>query len=325
MIHKLYLGAALALVATTSFANTAKTGTTRIANWKDDKQAAFMMMFDDACPTHNTNVYPELQEREMTGTYYVIPGKGEFKAHQAFWEAEAPAAANVVYGNHTMTAKAFESEDHAREMIAGCNEVILNLFPGKEPRLISFAAPGGVKHATTKEQIEIILEENHLVLRPPFTDHGANIHFKTGAEILQAVDKAIGSGGAQYVIFHGVGGDWLSFDKEEFVTLLDGLEERRDTVWITDHISVHKYETSKKSTQVETKEASDKKIVLTVKSDTDREMFDQPLTLVTTVPSGWTSAKVTQNDHVITVPVANGEAMFDALPINSLIELEPAN
>lgn len=287
--------------------------------------AAFMMMFDDACPTHVTNVHPELLKREMTGTYYIIPGKGEYKARQAFWEEEAPRSPHVVYGNHTMTAGAFESEDHAREVILGCNDVILRLFPGKNPRLISYATPGGVKHAITQDQINGIIGPNHLVLRPPFQNHGAGIHFKSGAEILQAVDKAAASGEAQYVIFHGVGGDWISFDKGEFVILLDGLVQRRESVWITDPISAHKYETSRKATKVEATESGDKKIVLTMKSEMDPALFDEPLTLVTKVPAGWTACTVTQNDHVIRVAVIDGEAKFDALPINSLIRLEPAS
>ena len=45
-----------------------KVGDTRIAKWKDDKQAAFMLMFDDSCATHVKNAIP--------ATHAAGPGSG---------------------------------------------------------------------------------------------------------------------------------------------------------------------------------------------------------------------------------------------------------
>lgn len=288
-------------------------GDTRIAKWKDDKKAAFMMMFDDAAPTHVTNVFPELVKRNMTGTYYTIPGKGEYKSRLAFWENVAPAAPGVVYGNHTTTAGAFKSAEHAEEVIVGANEVIHRLFPGKNPRLISYVSPGGMKHAITQDEINAIIARHHLVLRPPFKGHGAAIHFKTAGDILRAVDDAVASGGSEYVIFHGIGGDWLKFELDEFTAMLDGLEERRADLWITDHISVHQYETTLASASVRVLETSARAIKLELSSRADATLHDQPLTLVTRVPGAWKNCRVTQGKNAVSVPVSEGLVRYEAL------------
>lgn len=310
--------AALALASCAAFAGQdaalAEPGDTRVAKWRDDKPAAFMMFFDDAAPTHVTKVFPELVKREMVGTYYVIPGKGEYKARLAFWEREAPAAPGVVYGNHTTTAGAFQSAEHAEEVIVGCNEVIHRVFPGKRPRLISYVSPGGQKHAITQDQINEIIARHHLVLRPPFKGHGAGVHFKTADDILRAVDNAIVGGGSQYVIFHGVGGDWLKFDGAEFVTLLDGLETRRHELWITDHISAHKYETERATAAARVLQRTPRAIRIELTSQADPALYDQPLTLVTRVPADWTKVRVTQGDASALISVSGGLARYDATP-----------
>ena len=289
-------------------------GATRIAKWKDDKKAAFMMKFDDACPTHVTNVFPELVKRNLTGTYYTIPGKGEYKSRLAFWETVAPATPGVVYGNHTMTAGAFKSAEHAEQVITGANDVIHRVFPGKNPRLISYVSPGGQKHAITQDEIQTIIARHHLILRPPFKGHGAGIHFKTGDDILRRIDRAIISGGSEYVIFHGVGGDWLKFDLGEFTAMLDGLEERRADLWITDHISAHQYETTLASASVRVLATSARAIKLELSSRADAKLYDQPLTLVTRVPDAWKNCRVTQGESVVTASVSEGVVRYDALP-----------
>jgi hypothetical protein len=316
---------ALSLMSGPLFAQNSAPGATRIAKWKDDKKAPFMMMFDDCCPTHVTNVFPELQKRGMTGTYYIVNEKPERKARLEFWEKEAPGDPTVVFANHTVNHKALTDLAQAEQEIAGCNELIYRVSPGKNPRLISYATPGGPKHEVSEEQLKDVFARQHLILRPPFGGHGGGIHFKTGDDVLAAIDKAVVSGQQEYVIFHGVGGDWISFPMPEFVAMLDGLEKRRDELWITDHISVHKYESERNATQVETAEASPKKIILTVKNTTDAALYDLPLTFVTKVPAGWKACTVTQDGKATKVAVVNGEAKFEALPVNGSIQLEPVS
>src|SRR3954463_7310943 len=122
-------------------------GSTRIAKWKDDKKAAFMLFFDDSMPSHVKNVVPELKARGLTATFYVNPGKGEWQLFKEKWEKEIPAA-GMEYGNHTFTHKGVKDMADAEQEFGKCNEVILGIHPDrKSPRLISFGIPGVAKGA----------------------------------------------------------------------------------------------------------------------------------------------------------------------------------
>lgn len=299
-------------------------GETRVARWKEDKQTAFLMMFDDACPTHVTNVFPALKERNMVGTYYICPEKGEYKAHAKFWEQQAAADPTVVYGNHTMTHKGFTSLDHAKQEIGDCNAVIHRLQPGKTPRLISFAAPGGVKNAITGAEIETVVKANTLIVRPEFGGHGAAVHYKKAEQVLADIDKSTDSGKPAWIIFHGVGGDWIKFDLPEFQLLLEGLESRRKKVWITDPISLHKYATERDAAKVQGEMHGAGQIKVQLKCDVDPALYDSPLSLITAVPKDWKKVQVMQNNQISVVEAKNGVVTYDALPAGGVITLSPA-
>ena len=47
-------------------------GDTAVARWKDDRQAAFLLMFDDGWPSHWQVAVPELAKRGMIATFYLV-------------------------------------------------------------------------------------------------------------------------------------------------------------------------------------------------------------------------------------------------------------
>ena len=87
-------------------------GQTRVAQWKDDRTAAFLLMFDDSWPSHYQVAAPELAKRKMTATFYICPGKGEYKAGAKEWE-ENVWKMGMVYGVHTMTHKGVKDLENA--------------------------------------------------------------------------------------------------------------------------------------------------------------------------------------------------------------------
>lgn len=310
----------LGLSATAS-ADDATVGTTRIEHWPDGKKAAFMMMFDDGCPSHVKNAIPELVKRHLTGTFFIVPDKGEYKAHLAFWEKEVPTLPGIVLGNHSFSHKGYSSVENAEEEMVQANETIFKLFPGKKPRLLSYATPGGVKNAISNEQILEIAAKHNLIVRPTFQGHGAAIHYKTGASILDAIDTAMTTGEAAYVIFHGVGGDWISFPLDQFAALLDGVETRSQSVWVSDPLSIHQYETERQSAKVSVTSATPTQIKLTLSSEADSSLYDQPLTLTTRTPSSWQKCQVTQGSIKSTAPIVDGHVRYHATPSSAPIVL----
>ena len=301
-----------------------KPGTTTVAKWKGDKACAFILMFDDSSSTHVKNVFPELKKRGFTGTFYVNPGAGHYGANRKVWEKAIPEA-GFELANHTFTHKGGMTKADIEEEVTSCNEAIRKSTPNLPwPRLVSYGQPGGIKKENwpmSKEELSKVLKENNLIDRPNFGNRGAAIALKTGEQMLSHVDKAVTEGTMECIIFHGVGGDWISVPLKEFITLLDGLTERQDKVWITQHMAAHKYAVERDSATVKIIKASSSQLSLQLSSKTDSKFFDEALTLKTVVPANWKKCTVKQGKSVVEVTVENGLVLFDAFPSKELISL----
>jgi peptidoglycan/xylan/chitin deacetylase (PgdA/CDA1 family) len=296
---------------------------TDILKWKDGKKAAFYLAFDDSCPSHLKTVIPELTQRKITGTFYVIAGGGLF-ADNPKW-AEAAKSPYVVLANHTYTHKGAQTleqfEEEVTKATTALNEKAPHLKPG---RLISYGKPGGVKwgEGVTDAAMKPILAKHNLIDRQPFW--GAAIHVKTAADVEKLVDAAITKGEVGHLDFHGVGGDWLACTTEFFIATLDKLEKHRDEIWVTDPVSAHKYATARKSAELKVVEKGEKQIRISLTSTADAALYDHPLTLATKVPGDWTSVQITQGEAKSTAAAKEGVVMYHALPGGGEILLTPA-
>ncbi len=327
---------ALGVLLITQVCAQAQPGVARIAQWKDDKKAAFLLMFDDGWPSHWQVALPELLKRQMTATFYIVPAKGEFKKFEKTWR-EQFLQQGMALGNHTLTHDGLQSLEDAEHEFTDCtrylSELIGEVTKTKEPRLISYAKPGVTDWKITPEQEKELISKNNLIERGDFRDHGAVYHLKTTEEMLALADKAIAKGGVEYLVIHGVERivpDWKYQDfwalkQDIFLPLLDGLAERRDKgdLWITDHISQHKYETERRSAAVKTLKSNAERIVLEMKSNAEAQFYDYPLTLVTQVPATWKTCRVTQGAKTAQIVAQNGTLMFEALPGDEPIVIEP--
>jgi peptidoglycan/xylan/chitin deacetylase (PgdA/CDA1 family) len=328
----LLLSSCTAENTSTPVASTPAPGETRVARWQDDKKAAFLLMFDDGWPSHWQVAVPELQKRGMTGTFYVCPAKGEYKKFENTWVKDV-VAAGMVLGNHTMTHNGFQGEADTEMEIGDTTRYILEKVPGKNPRLISFALPGVKDYDYGGVPLKDVLAKYNLVSRGDFRDHGANYHIKTLEKYVELADKAIASGGLEYIVYHGLERitpnwgyqDMWAVKQDVFSSFLDALQERRDRgdLWITDHISSHQYETERDTAKVSVLENSVKKIRLALKTEADPQLYDLPLTLITQVPASWKKCKIAQGEKMQVIEVTQGAVRFQAQPDGSPISMQP--
>lgn len=308
---------ALALAAVAQAAD----GDTRIATWQDDRTAAFLLMFDDGWPSHWQVAAPELHKRGLIATFYINPSKGEYAKFPKEWEKVR--AMGMVMANHTMTHQGAATPEAGVKEIEDCQRALYALQPEPSPRLISFGMPGVKEWKLPADQHQATLKANHLVDRPPFTDHGAVYHLKTTAQMLALADKAISAKGMEYLVVHGVERiqpnwgyqDFWALKQDVFLPLLDALKERseRGDLWITDHVSWHKYKAEREAASVRAAPAG-AGFAVELTATTDPALYDLPLTLVTSVPAAWTQAIVTQGTVSSTVAVAQGVVRYRARP-----------
>jgi peptidoglycan/xylan/chitin deacetylase (PgdA/CDA1 family) len=84
LFHCLLAVALLVPYSVSLAADPSKPGDTQILRWKDGKKAAFMLAFDDGCPSHLKHVIPELEKRKIPGTFYLNPAKSLFTNEASF-------------------------------------------------------------------------------------------------------------------------------------------------------------------------------------------------------------------------------------------------
>jgi len=312
---------ALTLLLVSSIATFAADGETQVLKWKDGKKACFLLGFDDSAPSQLKNVVPELEKRKIVGTFYLVTGNGVWAGTKTKWE-EAAKSPYIVVANHTFTHKGVEDAEQLEPELAKCNEVLYSLHPErKQPYLMAWGKPGGVPWIVSKDDQKAALERHHLVERPPFA--GPPINYKTQEATLAVVDKALEKGDMGYLVFHGVGGDWLVTPVEWFTALLDKLEQHRDELWITDCASWKKYTSERDTAEVKVTESNKNHIRLSLTDKLDPTLYNEPLTLSTKVPADWKSCSVTQGSAKATVPVHDGTVRYAATPGAEEIILQP--
>ena len=290
-------------------------GDTRIASWRDDKVAAFLLMFDDGIPSHLDNVIPELHKRGYVGTFYLNPGVGWYQQRRKEWETDA-LAAGMVLANHTMLHKGAKNAAEAETEIAACNEYLLRILPNPgKPRLLSYCTPGGTEWHVTSQEMEKLYAKYHLVPRPSSAGRFGGIHLKTAGELLHVVDLAVAkTNGFECLFFHGVGGDWLKQSKEDFVAMLDHLDTVKDRLWVTDPISMHQYETERNAAKMKVLSSGEREIHLQLEVPVDLQFYNLPLTLVTRVPATWRACQIRQHGRVMHATADGGLLRYDAAP-----------
>lgn len=293
-------------------------------------------MFDDSWPSHWQVAAPELVKRDMIATFYINPGKGEYKQSASRWEDELWKQ-GMVYGNHTMTHQGFADLEGAEREIGGCADIIRRIVPGPQRRLLSFGRPGlpPGRWNISLEDLAALLRRHDLIERPTFDKHGAVYHLQTAEQMLALADRAIAARGMEYLIIHGVERigpnvtwqDFWALKQDVFLPLLDGLQhyQAQRQLWITDHISQHQYATERESAALSARSAADGSLHIELTCQADPLLYRFPLTLLTELPGTWQAARVTQGDREVPVVIIDRVVRYAAIPGGGTIIVQPMN
>lgn len=301
-------------------AEVGKLGETAVLKWKDGKKAVFFLAFDDSCDSHLKTAIPLLNQYGMVGTFYVNQGKPQYRKALAVWEKALPTNPAMVYGNHTFTHVGATNAAQLDVELSRSAEAIQACYPArKQPFLVSFGRPGGVPWKVSDNEKIAALATYHLIERPAFFSYP--FHVKTTDEVVGLVDKAIAKGDMGHLDFHGVGGDWLVTPTDMFTALLNKLAACSNQVWVTDHITYHKYLTERDSAQAKVLQVDKEQIRIQLSSLAAQELYDTALTLETCVPPEWKACQVEQGTVQSAHTVVNGVVRYGGVPNAGVITL----
>jgi peptidoglycan/xylan/chitin deacetylase (PgdA/CDA1 family) len=309
---------------------TQENGDTRIAYWKDDKAAAFSLNFDDSMPSHVDNAIPLLKERGLTGTFFVNPGKSRHQDNEEFWQNLLNEGQEMA--PHTMNHDGASSYDEAVYEIGESAKYVWDVYGVPHySELHAYASGGGVTWSALSREERLEIDDSFLMINRYHFDistphwHSDRLPRSLGgntsaSSLISFFDSEVAQGKWEAILFHGVGGGWISIDLDEFISFVDYLETKKNSVWIGPWINVYKYDMERFSAQVEVLKSTSNIIKLRLSSDVvasgcvtnDVNLYNEPLTLITQVP--WTNVIVTQGSSSKSYTAINGVVMYDAFP-----------
>lgn len=219
--------------------------------WPEGHQAAVLLTYDDAIAVSDLDVaVPQLNRVKLKGTFFLM-GKAMSAADVPRWRAVASAGHEL--GNHTVNHPCrqgtfpmpaqYTSENYTVEVLLteiGVMNTLLTAIDGKPKH--SFATPCGQTTMGGEDYIKPLQAAGLATfIRDDSTLSGGGgpkilstaFVGSSGADMIAWIKKIEEAGALGVIVFHGVGGDYLSVSADAHRQLLDYLAAHRAAIWIT--------------------------------------------------------------------------------------------
>jgi len=218
--------------------------------WPEGRQAAILLTYDDAIPASDLDVVaPQLAQAQLPGTFFLM-GKSLRAEDVPCWRALAAAGHEL--GNHTVNHPClrgtydmppqYNSESYSVDVLLteiGTMNALLTSLDGKAEH--AFATPCGHTTAGGRDYIEP-LKASGLTrfirdsTTMPVLPNGPRIMDTgfvgtSGADMITWVKQVESAHALGVVVFHGVGGDYLSVSAEAHQELLAYLSANKSRLW----------------------------------------------------------------------------------------------
>jgi peptidoglycan-N-acetylglucosamine deacetylase len=228
--------------------------------WPQGRHAAITLTYDDAIArSHLSVAIPQLDRAGLKGTFFLM-GKAILPGDVPRWRAAAASGHEL--GNHTVNhpcargsfdmPEQYHSENYSVDVLLteiGTMNTLLTAIDGKPKHAL--ATPCGQTRVGGQDYIApLIVSGRATFIRDPSvrptTANGPKVLENafvgtSGADMIAWVKQVEDSGGVGVIVFHGVGGDYLSVSREAHEQLLDYLAARRDKIWTAPYSEVMTY------------------------------------------------------------------------------------
>lgn len=347
-----------------------------IARWQGNREGAMVIRFDDSTPGQALCGLEALNDRGLTGTWYVNPGRSAFQNNRTMWD-QAPALGQEL-ANHTMNHANVSGYTAWQAEVAEAADVIWEIRHGlplqQNASLVAFNSSSSTSwNWAPSVEVEILNQVNHIdrqtYMGPPYQATAnpsnpvpqlasANAMYCTspnytinangdcvsgGVVTNVGVTAALANSSIYTVAFHGI----LSTDAdactayesgfntsgnpvdngvggvyyEELESFLNSVADITDRLWVAGRIELYKYTQEAQRSNIRMHQQCDDRIYFDL-TTTLSPLYDEPLTLLITVPTNWTSCTAMQGSQVKPCTIgADGRVMLDAIPNQGRIAL----
>ena len=290
----------------------------KVADYKDGKECAVSLTFDDSMKEHYTIVAPELEKRGFRGTFWMcggwMPAEPQYDTTHFTWaESKEMSDKGHEMSNHSWSHPNMTtlSEDELKEQIRKNDEAILaNL--GKPSTTFCFpynAYNDTVLAEVMKGRIGARLKEFWL---------GGQHSPK---EYLQKqIEDALAAGSWIVGMTHGINYGYDCYeDASEFTDFLDYLKSLEDRIWVGTFRDVAAYTAVAKGISLDISKDG-KEITVVPATNLDRTLYETPLTLE--VNTDGKKIKAQQDGKALEASYRNGKAYITFCPFGGAVTLK---
>ena len=288
-----------------------------VADYKDGKECAVSLTFDDSMKEHYTIVAPELEKRGFRGTFWMVgawmPAEAHLDTTHLTWaEAKEMSDRGHEMSNHSWSHPYLTmlSDEELEEEIKKNDDAILANI-GKASTTFCFPY-----NAFNEKVIAKAMEGRVGARLKEFWLGGQH----SPKDYLQkTVEEALASGSWIAGMTHGInyGYDCYS-DPTEFTDFLDYLKSLEQRIWVGTFRDVAVYTALAKDVKL-TAVADSKELSVTPAVTLDRALYEHPLTM--TVNTGGRKVKAQQEGEALEVKYNGDKAYIEFCPFGGPVSI----
>jgi len=229
-----------------------------VFTWPGGQKMAVSLSYDDAIDSQLDNAIPALNRNGLVASFYLTLASPTVRLRLQEWRAAAMQGHEL--GNHTIyhpCSASLPDRDWVRSYYDIDKYVIdeivheitvansfLHAIDGQTERTLT--PPCGDVVASGEDYIPVVRELFVAVRGFESEDKTFAIEWApvgvSGLELVDRIKTEAASGTVLFkIIFHGVGGDYLSVPLEAHDRLLKYLAENRETYWVDSYINIMKF------------------------------------------------------------------------------------
>ena len=289
----------------------------KVADYKDGKECAVSLTFDDSMKEHYTIVAPELEKRGFRGTFWMVgawmPEVAEADTTHFTWaEAKEMSDRGHEMSNHTWShpyMTMLSDEDLHNEIKKNDDAILANI--GKPSTTFCFPY-----NAFNEKVIAAAMEGRVGARLKEFWLGGQN---SPKEYLTKTVEDALAAGSWIAGMTHGInyGYDCYS-DPTEFTDFLDYIKSLEERIWVGTFRDVAAYTSVAKDVTLAVNPA-DKGITVVPQTGLDKELYATALTME--VATGGKKIKAEQDGKALEVSYRNDKAYFDFCPFGGAVTI----
>lgn len=289
----------------------------KVADYKDGKECAVSLTFDDSMKEHYTIVAPELEKRGFRGTFWMVgswmPAVAEADTTHFTWaEAKEMSDRGHEMSNHTWShpyLTMLSDEELLNEIKKNDEAILANI--GKPSTTFCFPY-----NAFNEKVIAAAMEGRIGARLKEFWLGGQH----SPKEYLQKqVEDALASGSWIAGMTHGINYGYDCYtDPTEFTDFLDYLKSLESRIWVGTFRDVAAYTAVAKDVKL-TVEPADKGVTVTPATSLDKTLYETPLTM--TVNTDGKKIKAEQDGNPLEITYNGNNAYLTFCPFGGPVTI----